>query len=141
MNDTTKVEWRSHPPNRDACAVTDDPEQLMRDFPPEAYPWVRATESTYPRLMTGEAYFATIKTLVECHPEDLVNILSSVIGDRADITNPSDPRRKYDEGWLIVPGCPGEADCPDHTHEPGHAMVPDRKFTIQIDQVEIPPQA
>lgn len=82
-------------------------------------------------LMTLDAYNDAIKILTECHPEDLVNILSRVLHDRDDVSSPKD--REFRQGSFVVPGCPGERDCPDAGHTPDHLAVDDRTVVVQID--------
>jgi hypothetical protein len=106
--------------------------------------WRRAAKSNpQAALMDLPTYDSLVDALTQAHPEDLINIISRVLMERDDVSKdlvradevPTDEPEEY---RFIVPGCPGDADCPPgEAHEQGHPGVPNRLFTIQIDQAEV----
>ena len=91
-----------------------------------------------PTLMDGQTYFDLCDRLIAAHPEDLINIISRVLEQRADVehirTEPEagSGTTSIETGQFKVPGCPGQADCTDPMHADGHLVIADRLFTVAV---------
>lgn len=99
-----------------------------------------------PALMDGQTYFDLCDRLIAAHPEDLINIISRVLEQRADVehirTEPEagSGTTSIETGQFKVPGCPGARDCTDPMHADGHLVIADRLFSIAIRGQQLPIQ-
>lgn len=100
-------------------------------------------QSDLPPMMNGQTYFRLCDELIAAHPEDLINIISRVLEQRADVEHirtqpvPHSLTTSIETGQFTVPGCPGKADCLDPMHADGHLKIRDRKFTIAMRGSEV----
>jgi hypothetical protein len=98
------------------------------------------------RLMDGQTYMDLCDRLIAAHPEDLINVISRVLEQRADVnhirTQPDtgSPTVSIETGQFWVYGCPGQVDCTDPHHVEGHMKIRDRLFSIAIRATENPTQ-
>ena len=98
------------------------------------------------RMMDGQTYFDLCDRLIAAHPEDLVNVISRVLEQRADVEHirtqpvPGSNTTSIETGQVWVYGCPGQADCTDPHHVEGHLKIRDRLFSIAMRATENPTQ-
>jgi hypothetical protein len=93
-------------------------------------------------LMNGQTYEDLCQRLIAAHPEDLINVISRVLEQRADVEHirtepePGSGTTSIETGQFRVPGCPGRVDCTDPHHIEGHLAIVDRLFSIAIRGTE-----
>jgi hypothetical protein len=98
------------------------------------------------RMMDGKTYMELCDRLIAAHPEDLINVISRVLEQRADVEHirtqpePGSSTVSIETGRVWVYGCPGQADCLDPHHVEGHMKIRDRLFTIAMRATENPTQ-